>query len=244
MQRENPPLLDIDRLQHVGDDRQGRRVGDQAGIAVDDHHPRILGARHQHAQLAAGTADRLQFGEGGLLRHPAGDRRQRAARHLGQRMRASPATRPARCPTTRSAARRPGRAYRARTRRTTICRGARASIGGCARPGHQRSSGEAGLAHTAPRRASRSPRQSDPARRRSAGRVVPARAGTAPARPRDRRPAPPSGDRNRGGAPGRAPGSRRAAPGYRDESGLRNSSPRGAISTMRPAHITAIRSAM
>src|SRR5207245_8422070 len=69
----------------------------------------------------------------------------------------------------------------------------------------------------APRRPWRWLRRSDPARRQSAARVVPAPGGRAPARPWGRRPAPPSGDENRGGAPGRAPGSRRATPGYRDE---------------------------
>ena len=70
VQSKYPPVLDIDALEHVGDNRQSRGVGHQTGVAVDNHQPRILGARHQHAQLATGAADRLQLGKGGLVRQP------------------------------------------------------------------------------------------------------------------------------------------------------------------------------
>ncbi len=80
MEGEDPILVDIDGFGEIGGEGQVRRVADEAGIAVHHHEPRILGARHQHAQVAARPSGRLA-GNHRLARNALRDRRDGAARH-------------------------------------------------------------------------------------------------------------------------------------------------------------------
>jgi hypothetical protein len=80
MEGEDPVLVDIDGFGDIGGEGQVGRVADEAGIAVHHHQPRILRARHQHAQVAARSSGSLA-GNHRLARDALRNRRDGAACH-------------------------------------------------------------------------------------------------------------------------------------------------------------------
>ncbi len=82
MKREDASVFDIDRFEDVGLEFERRRVADQPRIAVDHHHAGVLGAGHQHPQLAARPADSGDLRYRRVARHPIVDLGQLAAGDL------------------------------------------------------------------------------------------------------------------------------------------------------------------
>jgi hypothetical protein len=80
MEGEDPVLVDIDGFGDIGGEGQVGRVADEAGIPVHHHQPRILGASHQHAQVAARSSGCLA-GDHRFARDALRNRRDGAARH-------------------------------------------------------------------------------------------------------------------------------------------------------------------
>jgi hypothetical protein len=84
MQREDPPVLDLDVFENVWPQRVVLVIADQPRIAVDHRDAHILGAPDQRADAAAMAPDLApalrQPGDGRLGRRALGHRRQRAGR--------------------------------------------------------------------------------------------------------------------------------------------------------------------
>ena len=57
MQGKDPLVLDLDALQNIGSDIEVLVIGNQPGIAVDDHLAHILVTGHQHRQPTAGATE-------------------------------------------------------------------------------------------------------------------------------------------------------------------------------------------
>ena len=102
MEGEDPPVLDIEAFEDVGDELVLGVIADQLRIAIGHEIARVLGRGHQHGELAAVIARHLprplEAGDVGIVGQALGDRRQLAVldlalevghllidRHLGAR---------------------------------------------------------------------------------------------------------------------------------------------------------------